>query len=135
MKTIIIPGNPIPKLRPRFARRGKFVTTYTVQETEEAKFLLMFLQQWDGIPISNKAIRVKLAFYMKRPKAHYGTGKNAGKLKPNAPFSHAKRPDLDNMIKWVLDCLNGSVWKDDSLISSISARKVYDENPRTEIEF
>jgi Holliday junction resolvase RusA-like endonuclease len=31
---ITIPGKPIAKKRPRFARRGKFVTTYNDQQTE-----------------------------------------------------------------------------------------------------
>ena len=133
MQTIIIPGNPISKKRPRFARRGKFVQTYNDQKKEESTFLSHAMQEWDNEPISNKAISIELRFYMKRPKSHYRTGKNAGKLKPDAPVFHAKKPDLDNMIKFVLDALNGSVWLDDSLVCSISALKVYDEKPRTEI--
>jgi len=39
-------GVPIAKKRPRFARRGKFVTTYNDQETEEGKFLLFIREQW-----------------------------------------------------------------------------------------
>ena len=91
------------------------------------------MQQWKGDPISGKPIEIDLKFFMKRPKNHYGTGRNAGKLKPNAPVLHSKKPDIDNLIKFVFDCLNGQVWKDDALIYYVSALKMYAETPRTEI--
>jgi Holliday junction resolvase RusA-like endonuclease len=42
---IRIPGKPIAKARPRFARRGKFVTTYSAQETEEGNFYMLAREQ------------------------------------------------------------------------------------------
>ena len=71
---------------------------------------------------------------MPRPKSHYGTGKNAGKLKLNAPTLHTKKPDLDNLEKMVYDCLDHVSWKDDSQIVKSIAQKVYSDNPRTEIK-
>ncbi len=35
------------------------------------------------------------------------------------------RPDIDNLLKLVLDALNGIVWADDALVVSITATKVY----------
>jgi len=130
---LIIPGNPIAKKRPRFARRGKFVKTYNDQETEESKFLFHVMQQWKGELIENTSIAIHIKFCMKRPKSDYGTGRNTGKLKKSAPVDHIKKPDIDNMIKFVLDVLNGHVYHDDSLINYIASAKCYCENPRTEI--
>ena len=45
----------------------------------------------------------------------------------------AKTPDLDNLIKFPLDVMNGEVWLDDKQIISILAFKHYAEVPRTEI--
>ena len=70
---------------------------------------------------------------MPRPKAHYGTGRNVGRLKESAPLHHVKTPDLDNLKKFVLDVLNEIVWRDDSQIVQLSGAKEYSENPRTEI--
>ena len=45
---------------------------------------------------------------------------------------HTFIPDLSNMIKYVEDTAQGILYKNDSIISSITAKKVYDLNPRTE---
>lgn len=41
---------------------------------------------------------------------------------------HTKKPDCDNMVKFVLDCLNGRAWPDDAQISELYARKLYSKN-------
>ena len=128
---ITIPGKPIAKARPRFARRGKFVITYSSQETEEGRWLWEAKGQVDQC--FEGPAYVICHFYMPRPKGHYGTGKNSGKLKENAPNWHTKKPDVDNCIKFVLDCLNGLAWKDDCQIIMVSGQKEYCEAPRTEI--
>lgn len=133
MIRLTIPGNPIAKKRPRFARRKKFVAVINDQETEESLFLFHVMQQWKGDPIKDKTIAIHLKYFMKRPKSHYGTGKNAGKLKKSAPVNHFKKPDIDNLVKFTLDVLNGHVYHDDSLINYICAEKRYSEKPRTEI--
>ena len=33
-------------------------------------------------------VSVTVDFYLPRPKSHYGTGRNAGALKPSAPAEH-----------------------------------------------
>jgi Holliday junction resolvase RusA-like endonuclease len=119
----------VAKARPRFARRGKFVVTYNSQETEEGRWL------WEAKGQVGQCfegpLHVICRFYMPRPKGHYGTGKNAGKLKSTAPLSHIKKPDVDNCLKFVLDCLNGIAWEDDCQIISLFGSKYYSDNPRT----
>ncbi|MBF1326561.1 MAG: RusA family crossover junction endodeoxyribonuclease, partial [Megasphaera micronuciformis] len=39
----------------------------------------------------------------------------------------------DNYVKGVLDALNGTVLKDDSVVCEIFARKFYSERPRIEV--
>lgn len=46
---------------------------------------------------------------------------------------HTKKPDLDNLVKFAKDCLNGVAWQDDSQVCELEAWKAYDEKPRTEI--
>lgn len=70
-------------------------------------------------------LRVEMIFYFSRPKSHFGTGKNAGNVKPGMSLYHTARPDIDNLIKFVLDSLNGIFWKDDCYVSQINAAKVY----------
>ena len=128
---LVIPGTPIAKKRPRFARRGKFVTTYNDQETEEGRFLFHVMQQ-----VKEKfagAVSVEIGFYFRRPKGHFGTGRNEGKLKASAPQYHIIKPDSDNLVKFAFDCLNEVAWKDDTQVVRHLAEKIYDDEPRTEI--
>ncbi len=46
---------------------------------------------------------------------------------------HARKPDLDNMIKYILDCGNQILWHDDAEIYKITAAKLWSKQPRTEI--
>lgn len=108
--------------------------TYNSQETEESKWLWQVKSQLEEefVPLSG-AVAIKVEFFMPRPKSHYGTGKNSGILKKTAPISHTKKPDIDNLLKLVYDCLNRVAWKDDSCIFECYAKKQYSETPRTEI--
>lgn len=45
---------------------------------------------------------------------------------------HIFTPDLSNLIKFVEDAATGVIFDNDCIIASITSRKVYDENPRTE---
>jgi len=130
---ITIPGNPIAKKRPRFARHGKDTRTYNEQETEESRFLFHFLQQWERQPIKGEAVSLGLTFYMKRPKSHFGTGRNAGKVKRSAMVRHTAKPDIDNLVKFTMDVLNGHAFHDDNLVDSLHVTKEYSEQPRTVI--
>ena len=136
MLKIIIPGTPISKHRPRFARRGKFATTYSDQVTEEGKTFLHIKEQVNGHKPFKGAVSVQSVFYMPRPKAHFGTGRNEGKLKPSAPQYHTNKPDVDNFLKFYFDIMNDLVWHDDSQVVSEYSEKKYcgpGEQARVEI--
>jgi len=73
---------------------------------------------------------------MKRPKSHYRTGKYKGMVKEKfQSIPMDKKPDIDNLIKFVLDALQGqnAYFVDDSQVVRILAEKIYSDNPRTEI--
>jgi len=129
---IIIKGKPIAKARPKFYRRGKDVGTYNPQETEEGRWLWEAKQQitecFDG------PVFVFINFQFARPKSHFGTGKNSDNMKYSSPILHTQKPDLDNCIKFVLDCLNGHAFKDDKQIVYIHATKDWDSEALTRIE-
>jgi len=113
---ITILGAPIAKKRPRFVRVGKGVRTYSAQDTEEGRFLWEILMQ-HNVPIFTKALRVDFEFIFSRPKSHFGTGRNANKLKPSAPKFFIKKPDYDNLEKFALDAMNNHVYTDDNLVA------------------
>lgn len=127
MINLIIKGKPLAKKRPRFVRRGKFVSAYNDQETEEGRFLWEVTQQHKEPPVEGPII-LSCHFRMPIPKS---TSKKRQKLMLNNEIQHTKRPDLDNLVKFVKDCLNGICWNDDSQVWHLTASKVYGIEPLT----
>jgi len=124
-----IPGKPIAKQRPRFFRKGKFVGTYSEQVMEEGRWLLEAKSQIGDHKLFTGPISLKLNFIMPIPKS---TSKKKLKRLAENP-SHIKKPDLDNLIKFVKDCLNQFAWRDDSQVCRIEAHKGYGTKPETQL--
>lgn len=72
------------------------------------------------------AVWVDVQFSLRRPKSHYGTGRNAGQLKAAAPPYPTTTPDLDKLVRSTQDALkDAGVLADDSAVATLSASKVY----------
>jgi Holliday junction resolvase RusA-like endonuclease len=128
---IHIPGDPIAKKRPRFFTKKNMagIRKYNPQETEEGKVFMMCKNQVTHC--FDEPIAVDFTFKIRRPKSHFGTGRNAKTVKPSSPGSPGGVPDLDNYIKFYSDVLNTVAWRDDSLICRIAASKEYADEPET----
>lgn len=75
-------------------------------------------------------VAVAIDFWMPRPKHHYGTGRNAGTLKPSAPDHPSTKPDADKLVRSTLDALTTSrLIEDDARVIRITATKHYATNP------
>jgi hypothetical protein len=74
-------------------------------------------------PLSGK-IKLIAIFFMNTPKSVPRKERDGW---------HTKRPDLDNLVKLILDSMNSIVFKDDSQVCAIIAMKGYSEIPRTEL--
>ena len=67
------------------------------------------------------AVRLALEFVLPRPRAHYD---RAGALKAtHRDDEHTVRPDLDKLVRAVLDALTGIAYADDAQVMSLIARK------------
>ena len=114
--TFEVPGEPKGKGRPRFARRGKFVHTYTPESTRNYEDLikLCFMKvahRWQkvmrplSVQMSIEAVFVK-----------------AKSCKRN---DHTTKPDADNLGKCAADALNGIAFDDDSQVNVLKITKAY----------
>lgn len=72
-------------------------------------------------------LEVALMFRLPRPKGHFGTGRNAAQLKPAAPAWPSSKPDLDKLIRAVLDACTSIVWVDDAQVVCLVVDKRYAE--------
>ncbi len=135
---VSIPGTPIAKKRPRFARKGKFVQTYSDQETEEGKWLSLFMASLDRAtisdrPIIKKGIPVILSCNFVMPVISSMSKRTVREIEAGREILHVKKPDCDNCLKFVKDCLNSIAWADDSQVAKVEAKKFYGVEARTEI--
>jgi Holliday junction resolvase RusA-like endonuclease len=63
------------------------------------------------------AVALGLTFTVVRPKSHYGTGRNATRIRPSAPARPISTPDLDKLIRSTQDALKTArILRDDSLV-------------------
>ena len=74
------------------------------------------------------AIEMQAEFIFPRPQNHFGTGKNAGRLKNSAPELHSTRPDISKLLRSTEDALSGLAYQDDARIARTSAMKRYAAN-------
>ena len=114
--------NCIAQKRHRFARG--FV--YDPSSKDKKIAIQQIKEQFTGEPYTD-ALKISFVFHIKRPKAHFRTGKYANELKKTAPVSHTKRPDVDNYVKFYMDCMNKLVYLDDSQVIELRATKEYDD--------
>ncbi len=127
--TITIPGKPIAQARPRFARRGRFVKTYSPQETEAGRTYLDIKSQWRLKPIDCPVV-VSMVFTCPIPLSKSKKWKEGAK---SGEIKHVVKSDIDNYGKFYLDCMNGLVWKDDCQVYELNLEKKYGEEPLTRI--
>lgn len=125
--TFAVDGRPVPKGRPRVTRHG----AYTPKSTQifESAIRAAWLECGEKPFEDGEALDVMVNAYFPIPS---GTPKSkSGKLHL-APY--LKREDIDNIIKAVLDALNGYAYKDDSAVYSVYGRKIYTmEEPFTAV--
>lgn len=126
-----IPGKPRGKERPRMARRGKFVTTYTPKNTVEyEKLVRAAYRSTIGDVQLEGAIEAELHGIFPIPKS---TSKKNTKAMLDGDILYTHKIDCDNLGKIVLDALNKIAYEDDSQISKMTVTKEYGNNPRVDV--
>lgn len=128
MKLVLI-GDPIAKIRSRTFTRGNRVQSYDPQYKLKVNVKKEMLSQViNSLNLTDKqCIVLEIRFFMPFPKINKSEI-NLLMWYPDSPFR-----DLDNLVKFYLDCGNGILWHDDRQIIEIFTTKEYSNTPRTEI--
>jgi Holliday junction resolvase RusA-like endonuclease len=135
--TLTVYGTPAPQGSKRaFAVRGKGgVPTGRIAVIESSHDRVKSWRQ--AVVDAADAIRpdeplrgplvAEMTFFMPRPKGHYRTGRNAGKLRDTAPHRPAGKPDLSKLLRATEDALTDvGLWGDDAqLVQYMCVAKCY----------
>ena len=122
--TYSVPGEPRGKGRPKFARRGNFVKTYTDAKTASYEDQIRFyaLKAMGDTKAIQGAVRVFISIRMSVPKSYSVKRREACLSGSEKPL---KKPDWDNVAKSICDAMNGIIYVDDTQIIEAHVTKQY----------
>ena len=108
---VTVPGKVVGKGRPRFTKAGR---AYTPKATAEFEQRVRAVWIAAGHPMLTGPLAVRVTVVRPLPKS-------APKSRDGEWDTY--RPDLDNVVKAVLDALNGAAYEDDAQVVQIAATK------------
>lgn len=130
--TIVMPGKPRGKQRPRFVRSLGIAFTPKQTRVQEAVVKDLAIRAMDGRTPFDGPVRLDLTVFVEIPRSWSRKKREAaarGELRPTG------RPDGSNIQKLLEDGCNGVIFRDDSQIVDWSGRKLYAEIPSTVCAF
>lgn len=132
--TFTIPGQPEFQGSKRYVGRGIMVEDNKRLKSWRLDAMLAAQKAAEGFRFERGALMVEATFQYTRPKAHYGSGRNANKLKPLAPRFKVTAPDLDKLQRALGDALTQSgLIIDDALVVIWGANKLWGDVSETRV--
>ena len=117
-----VPGKVIGKGRPRLNSYTGVVYTPTKTKDYESLVEQYFLLKYPRFKILEGRIKVSIIAYFSIQKA---TKKSDINEMLDNNISPTKKPDIDNIVKAVLDSMNKFAFKDDNQITKLEVEKKY----------
>lgn len=121
-----VPIEPFGKGRPRFSTKDGYYRTYTPDKTREGEnlFRACARRAMQGrYPFErNVPLRIEVVTHFSIPKSY---SKKRHLLCESGEERPTKKPDIDNIVKAVLDSMNESVFWDDCQVVELSVLKKY----------
>lgn len=117
-----VPGKIIGKGRPRLNSYTGVVYTPTRTKDYESLVEQYFLLKYPRFKVLEGRIKVSIIAYFSIPKTTKKADINE-MLENN--ISPTKKPDIDNIVKSILDSMNKFAFKDDNQITKLEVEKKY----------
>lgn len=136
MKTICftVPGKPQGKARARTGYNPKTgqVMSHTPDNTVLYENLIKtcYMQETDKIYDNGEALSVSITACFEPVN---GVSKKRREQMLQDMIRPTKKPDIDNIVKTVLDALNGLAYKDDNQVVQVLATKRYQDKARVDV--
>lgn len=122
-----VEGEVIGKGRPRFTMQGR---TYTPKKTLDYEREIKKAYTGKYSYLSKKSLRIKICAYLEVAKSHSKVKK--AKMLMNL-LQCTKKPDVDNIVKVVLDALNKVAYQDDTQVVELVAIKRWSNTSKLKI--
>jgi Holliday junction resolvase RusA-like endonuclease len=115
-REFFVEGHPVPQSRPRFNRRTGRVYSDATPELTAWKEMVAWAAkaQQPKMLVEGRAIHLMVEFHFDKPKRLIRPG--------SEPFGN---PDPDNLLKPVMDQMQGIIYKNDNLITRVMVIKKY----------
>lgn len=117
-----VPGKIIGKGRPRLNSYTGSVYTPTRTKDYETLVEQYFLLKYPRFKPFEGRVQVEISALFEIPKS---TKKADKELMLENKINPTKKPDIDNIVKIVLDAMNGIAFKDDTQITKLNVEKAY----------
>ena len=124
-------GDAVAQGRPRATSIGGHVRLYDPEKSRSYKEIVRIdaLKVRPEKPLGG-AISLTIIVYKSIPKS---MSKKRQKLALKGDARPTTKPDIDNVVKGIKDALKGVIWRDDSQVVTLSAKKYYSDVPRVEV--
>lgn len=126
---IVIDGEPISQIRMKFTNRGGLGRLYDPCASQKNAIKKIVADKARGI---EKFLHPRISFLFLMPIPKSITKKKRQRLQTNL-IKHEKKPDVDNFIKFYLDCLDTYVFDGDEKVQLGPCFKIYHSHPQTVI--
>jgi Holliday junction resolvase RusA-like endonuclease len=128
--TIHVIGTPVPQGSKVANRHGGGVRDSNAKKLKpwraEVAGVVADTITTTGWTTLDEACEVEITFFHARPAGHYGTGRNAGVLKPSAPWWKSTAPDIDKLTRAILDALTTArAFRDDGRVARLVVEDRY----------
>ena len=124
--SFFVPGVPAPQGSKRaYVRGGRAVLVESSAAVKPWRAAVAWAAKAQGARFDAAVpLAVTADFFLTRPKSHYGTGRNANRLRDAAPAYPVGKPDGDKLLRSTLDGLtDGGVYRDDAQVVQVLGRK------------
>ena len=115
-------GHPIPQMRPRFGG-GR---VWSAQSKQKFASQLELAEQHKERPLFDGPVHIDAVFYFTPAKS--SSKKHKEKL---IDTYHVSKPDIDNLLKYIMDSSSKILFNDDCIVASLRAIKKYSTVEKT----
>lgn len=120
-------GDIVGKARPRMNTRTGRAYTPTNTKLYEYSLRQWFIREYPDFKPIETRVKVTIIAYFDIPKS---TSKKKEAEMLAEIISPTKKPDIDNVIKIILDAMNNFAFRDDTQVTKLEIEKKYAKTPK-----